>query len=125
MRERKGEKAGWTLGWCGGFLWVLILSIVFFLQHKILQGILGLTVVILALAVIWLFAPWKKPTTKFWILYLYPYAVFLISIVWVVWAYGGLKELGLNWWNVLWLLPMLTPIFSTGNRRWIDGENQP
>lgn len=125
MSKRKGEKAGWTLGWCGGFLWVLILSVVFFLQHKILQGILGLSVVILALAVILLFAPWKKPTTKFWILYLFPYAVFLISIVWAVWAYGGFKALGLNWWNVLWLLPMLTPIFSSGNRRWIDGENQP
>lgn len=124
MGERKGEKAGWTLGWCGGFLWVLILSVVFFIQSRVLQGILGLSVVMLALAVIWLFAPWKKPTTKFLILYLFPYTVFLISIVWAVWTYGGVKACGLNWWNFLWLLAFFTPIFTNDNRRWIDGEKQ-
>ncbi|MCX7830069.1 MAG: hypothetical protein N2445_03290, partial [Acidobacteria bacterium] len=87
MGNRKGEKLGWTLGWCGGFFWVLILSILFFFQSKIFEGIIGIAIVLMAISVIFFFAPWKKPSAKFWKLSMFPYSVFLISIVWAIWSY--------------------------------------
>lgn len=122
MNERKGEKAGWIFGWLGGFLWVIILSTVLFFQEKRGEGAIGFGIFILALAIISIFAPWKMPATKFWKVSLLPYSVFLFSIIWAVWAFGGLKPLGLTWWNFSWIIPIFIPIITMGNRRWIDGE---
>lgn len=30
--SRRGEKIGWTVGWIGGFLWIVILSIIFYIK---------------------------------------------------------------------------------------------
>lgn len=122
MRERTGEKIGWTGGWMGGFLWVAVLSIVFIYQGKHLQGFLGLSLVCIAFVMIIFFTPWRFPATPYWKLMFAPYGLFLLSVLWAIWSYGGAGSLGLNWWNMLWIFPVLTPWASIGKRKWTDGS---
>lgn len=120
MKDRMGEKIGWTAGWTGGFIWVLILSIVFLFQGKTEQGLLGIVLVLTSMFIIILFAPWRFSSTHYWKLMLAPYGMFFLSIVWAVWSYGGFGVIGLNWWNLLWLVPMLTPFGIVSKRKWSD-----
>ncbi|MCZ7651802.1 MAG: hypothetical protein M5U13_11845 [Thermoanaerobaculia bacterium] len=120
VRERTGEKVGWTAGWAGGFIWVLALSGVFLFQGKTAQGAAGMALVGAAACAIHCFAPWRFPSAPYGTLMLAPYGVFFLSIAWAVWAYGGLGAAGLNWWNLLWLLPMLTPFGILSRRKWTD-----
>lgn len=120
--DRRGEKLGWIGGWAGGFIWVLVLSMLFLYQHKFEQAVLGLILNALALAAIYGFAPWRHPLTPYWKLMLVPYALFFISFLWAAWGFDGLGALGLNWWNLLWLLPALSPFGLLGNRRWRQSD---
>jgi hypothetical protein len=122
MTDRKGEKLGWTGGWLGGFVWVAILALVFLFQGRTAQGLVGLALTGAAAGVIIRCAPWRFPRTPYWRLMLAPYAAFFLSIAWAVWAYGGLAAVGLNWWNLAWLLPMLIPLGTLSKRTWADGE---
>lgn len=123
--SRRGEKIGWTAGWTGGFIWVFILSIVFLLQQKISQGMSGMLLTIVAVVSIVFFSPWRFPSTPYWKLMLVPYGIFLLSIVWAVWSYGGLASAGLNWWNSMWMLSLLFPLAGLHNRKWADSAVQP
>ena len=118
--DRKGEKAGWTWGWLGGFIWVAALATLFFFQGKCGPGWAGIALVALAVAAILCCAPWRFPRTPYWKLMLAPYAVFLLSAVWAFWGFGGFKESGLNWWNFLWLASILSPLLILGRRKWSD-----
>jgi hypothetical protein len=120
MKNRNGEKIGWTFGWMGGFLWAAILAVVFLFQQKWDKGIAGLVLVSLAVFFILIFAPWKRPDTRCWKLMVPLYTVLILSAVWVVWAFGGLRGAGMNWWNMLWLLPTLIPFYTIGRRTWND-----
>lgn len=125
LENRKAEKIGWSLGWSGGFLWILILAVFFLVQERLAESILGFFVFTIAMLGVFLFSPWRNPQTPFWKLFLVPYFIFLLSIIWVIWAYGGVKSLNLNWWNLFWLIPLLIPTFtSRGRRRWVDGNTQ-
>jgi len=118
--KRKGEKIGWAAGWIGGFIWVIILSMIFLVQGKWLSAGLGLLLVCAAAFVILRCAPWRYPDTPYWKLMLGPYAVFFVSVTWAVWSYGGADMLELNWWNFLWLLPVLIPFGALSMRKWSD-----
>jgi hypothetical protein len=120
MKDRMGEKIGWTAGWMGGFIWVFVLSIVFYFQGKSVQGLLGLTLTVIATITVLIFAPWRFSSTPYWKLMLAPYCLFFFSIVWAIWSYGGLGSLGFNWWNLLWLIPLLLPFGSWSKRKWAD-----
>ncbi len=120
--ERKGEKAGWTWGWIGGFLWVAIVALVFLAQGKIAAGCTGLLVFVTAIWAIRRFAPWCHPATPYWRLYLSLYLLFLLTIPWAIWEFGGLGDEQLNGWLLLGLLPTLTPIFINGRKTWAEGE---
>ncbi len=122
--NRRGEKIGWTAGWAGGFIWVFILSIVFLFQGKIEQGVLGMVLAGASLFMILFFAPWRFASTHYWKLMLAPYGIFFLSIAWAIWSYGGLSAIGLNWWNLLWLLTMLTPFGVLSKRKWTDSIAQ-
>ncbi|WP_028324886.1 hypothetical protein [Desulfatirhabdium butyrativorans] len=122
--DRKGEKIGWTAGWLGGFIWVLALSLVFLYQGKVAQGLLGILLSGVAIIAILHFSPWRHQTTLYWKLMLAPYGLFFLSIVWAVRSYGGLEAIGLNWWNLLWLIPCLSPFGMLSNRKWSGSENQ-
>ncbi len=120
MNDRIGEKIGWIAGWAGGFIWVLLLSIIFFSQGKTEQGIIGIALIGASALIIFFFSPWRFPSTHFWKLMLAPYTIFFLSIAWAVWSYGGVNAIGLNWWNLMYLLPMLTPFGVLSKKKWSD-----
>ena len=118
MNERKGEKWGWLGGWLGGFIWVVILSVIFLIQNKWPQGIIGMGVTGVAVFLIYMCAPWRHPDTPYWKLMLPVYLAFFGAVAWALWSYGGAREIGLNWWNCFWVLPLLLPFVTAGRRRW-------
>lgn len=123
MTDRRGEKIGWTAGWMGGFIWVVVLSVVFIVQGRTLQGCLGLVLACIAVGCILALSPWQFPWTPFWKLMMVPYILFLASAAWAIWSYGpAVRESGLNWWNILWILPIFSPFITVGRRRWMDGD---
>jgi hypothetical protein len=122
MAGRKGEKIGWLAGWAGGFLWVLILAIVFLVQGKWMAGVTGLVLVAVALAGISLLAPWRHPETPYWKLLILPTGLLWATIAWAIWAFGGLEAASGDWWTLLWLIPMLIPFGVIGRRSWADSD---
>ncbi len=120
MEKRTGEKIGWVGGWIGAFIWVAILSILFFYQEKLLQGVLGFALTAMALSSIGFLTPWRFPETPYWKLMLVPYSFFLLSFLWAFWAFGGCEASGLAWWNFSWVLALLVPFIILGKRKWSD-----
>jgi phosphatidylserine synthase len=116
--SRKGEKIGWIGGWIGGFIWLCILSNVWLIQGKLKNGILGISLFIIAILFIIILSPWKFPRTKYWKLMSPIYAVFFLSIFLCVYLLGGLKSVGLNWLSFFWIIPCLIPFATVGNRSW-------
>jgi uncharacterized protein (DUF952 family) len=121
MSTRGGEKAGWSVGWAGGFLWVGILAVVFLVQGNTLAGVSGLVLVAVAAAAIGAFAPWRHPDTPYWKLMLPLYALLGLSVAWAVMAFGA-GVIGLTGWSLLAFLPLLIPFGSVGGRRWREGD---
>ena len=124
MADRRGEKIGWTGGFLGGFLWVLILSIVLLCQGSRDHALLGLVITAIAGFSILYFSPWRFPSTPYWKLLILPYGAFFISVVWAIWAYGGPHSIGFSWWSLLLLLPLLVPIGRLYNKKWSDFDDQ-
>jgi len=124
VNDRRGEKIGWTAGWLGGFIWVLALAVVMVLQKKHAQGLLGLALAGAAAVAVVRITPWRFPKAPYWKLMLAPYGLFCLSVVWGVWAFGGLRGAGLTWWNLLWLAPLLLPIVGSGRRTWAGSGAQ-
>jgi Na+-driven multidrug efflux pump len=122
MTDRKGEKIGWTAGWSGGFIWVVILSVMFFFQGKMIQCFTGLALCAAAFALIVLCAPWCHQTTAYWKLMIPIYALFFLTFGWAVWAFGGLEGSGLHWWCLLWVLPALIPLGTLGRKTWSSDD---
>lgn len=122
MRERKGEMTGWTGGWLGGFLWLFLLSILSFVHGRVVNGLAGSVLFLVAVVIIMCMSPWRHPDTKYWKLMLPIYAVFVISVGLFIWNSGGLDRLGLSWWSILWLLPVFLPFITMGSRCWNDGN---
>ncbi len=120
--NRKGEKIGWIGGWLGGFIWLILLSAVWIVQGKISNGMMGIILFIFAVSLIFMLAPWKHPNTKYWKLMLPIYSLFFISVALAIYLYDELKNVGLTWMSLLWIIPCLIPLVTAGNRKWnIDG----
>ncbi|RPH47620.1 MAG: hypothetical protein EHM85_19390 [Desulfobacteraceae bacterium] len=124
MVDRLGEKIGWTAGWLGGFIWVVIMSVIFLFREKYLAGLTGLLLFSAAIAGILYFSPWRHPTTSYWKLMTAPYGAFFASVIWVILAFGGIKATGLDWWLLFWSMPLLIPFASLCKRRWSDFDAQ-
>lgn len=71
------------------------------------------------------FTPWRHPSTSYWKLMLAPYGLFFIAVAWAAWSFGGIEVIGFNWWNLLWLLPALSPFGLLSNRKWAESDAQP
>jgi hypothetical protein len=117
MGTRSGEKIGWIGGWSGGFLWLLILSVIWLVKKQPLFAVLGILLVALALGCIVMLAPWRHPHTPYWKLFLPIYLVLFAAVGLAVWA-GGFAGLHLGWGSLFWLLPLFIPFATAGNRRW-------
>jgi len=122
MSDRRGEKIGWTYGWLGGFIWVGALAAVFLFQTRWMQGFTGLILLCAAVSAIVLLAPWRHPSVSYGKLLIVPYGLFFASVAWAVWAFGGLKAAGMDWWSMLWLIPLLIPFGILSKRRWNDSK---
>ncbi|MBV5310851.1 hypothetical protein, partial [Chromatium okenii] len=122
INTRRGEQLGWKFGWLGGFIWVAVLSGVFFWQGKWLESASGVLLSITAIAAIHKFAPWHYPTQPYWKLMLAPYSLMGASIVWAIWVFGGITANDFNAWSLLSLLPLLIPFGTLSRRTWVDGE---
>ncbi len=118
MQERKGEKIGWIGGWTGGFIWLVLLSVLWLAQGKMRLATAGIGLVALAMLCMILLAPWKHPETKYWKLMLPLYAVLMTAVVVVVWLEGGPARLGLSGWSLLACLPLFLPFLTAGRRTW-------
>jgi len=123
-KERTGEKAGWIGGWAGSFIWVLILAGQFFYRQRFGPGMLGIALTAAAIVAVLYCVPWRHPSTPYWKLMLAPYGFFFIAIAWAGWSFGGIESLGLNWWNLLWLLPALSPFGLLSSKRRAESDTQ-
>jgi hypothetical protein len=85
------------------------------------EGLSGLAFICLAALLIFATLPWRHPRTSFWKLMLPAYVVLGLSVAWAVWSFGT-KDSGLNWWSMLWALPILIPFGTMGRRRWSDAD---
>jgi hypothetical protein len=123
MAGRRGEKLGWIGGWLGGFVWVLILAVVFLVQGRWLEAAVGLLLVAVACLTVVLSSPWRHPKTRYRVLMIPVYALFFLSVAWGVWATEDPRRMGFNsWWALLLVLPVLSPLWTAGSRRWEDGD---
>jgi len=126
MSTRKQEKLGWTVGWLGGFVWVLILSVIFLVQGRMPRAVIGLVIGGASIATIFLASPWRHPDTTYRRLMIPIYIGFFVAVAWAVWASDDPRTLGIrSWWALFLLLPLLTPVWAAGRRRWNDGETRP
>jgi len=120
--SRRGEKIGWIGGFCGGFVWLFLLSVVWLFQGKLDMGLLALSQFIVAICFILLFSPWRSPKTRYWKLLLPIYAIFFLSLFTSIWGYGGLAAVGLNRFSFLWIFLFLIPFATIGKRTWDDKQ---
>jgi hypothetical protein len=120
--HRKGEKIGWIGGWCGAFLWVLVMSIVLLAKGRLSPAVLGMVIVAVAAILVFTLAPWKHPTVRYRNLIAPLYVPLGISIFWCAWSFGGLHQAGIGPWSAFLILPLLLPLITTGNHRWIDRQ---
>ena len=82
-----------------------------------IYGILGIIVFSVALLMILKFVPWRYPDTKYWKLMVPIYAIFLVSVIAVVYVLTGFNDLTRIQYG-FWIIPCLTPIAILGNRTW-------
>jgi hypothetical protein len=123
MPERRQEKLGWVGGWLGGFIWVLILSVLFLFQGRAREAGVGLLISGAACGTVFFCAPWRYPRTTYRRLMVPMYTLLFAAVAWGAWSLGDLRQAGIHsWWTLLLVLPVLMPLWSVGDRRWVDHD---
>jgi hypothetical protein len=124
---RSGEKAGWTLGWSGCFLWVLILAVVFLVRGQTAAGGTGILLAAAATGLIVALAPWRHPSTAYWKLMLPLYVAAAASVGWALLAFGPevLQGEGFPWWTTGLFLLLILSLWNSRCQRWSDGADGP
>jgi hypothetical protein len=124
MRERRGEKVGWLVGWTGGFVWLAILAVVGLVQGKLMLAVVCIGLVIAGVSMIFGLAPWRHPETRYWKLMLPLYVLLITAVAVIVWFEGGPARLGLSGRSLLACLPLFLPFVTAGGRTWMmDGRS--
>ncbi|HOO90260.1 MAG TPA: hypothetical protein PLA74_05500 [Syntrophales bacterium] len=118
MANRRGEKIGWIVGWFGSFLWVCLLSVIWLFQNRMIDGIMGIILFVIAITAIIAITPWRYPDTQYWKLMLPMYVLFFLAIALCIYRYGGLENTGLQWTAFFWIIPCLVPLIIIGRRTW-------
>ncbi len=88
MDCRGGEKWGWIGGIFGATCWILVGAGILLAQGKILQGLTGLALYVVAVAVSIACAPWRNPNTRYWKLMLAGLATPFGALSWAIWCFG-------------------------------------
>lgn len=128
MGARTGEKVGWLAGWAGGFLWVVVLGVVFLAQGRTAAGLAGVALAGAGMGAAWLARPWSHPGTTYRKLMLAPLAVLAATVPWAVLGFGldALRQERFTPWTLMPLGALiLLPLLTMGRRRWRDGEASP
>jgi hypothetical protein len=121
MKNRRGEKLGWTGGLLGGTVWMFIFAAYGFLGGDWRFGAVALGGGLCVVGLVIHLAPWKHPTTRYWKLFLPPVAVMILTAGVIVICWGhGLSPL--NWVPALLciFIPLLVP--DIRGKRWEDGN---
>lgn len=116
--KRIGEKIGWTMGWLGAFLWVGILAVVRLFQGRYPAGFGGIAIFTIALLLVALLAPWRRPDTAYWKLMLPMFVLSFLAAGLFIWDEGGMAAAGIHWWDIFPFLPLLMPLLFIGNKTW-------
>ena len=124
MNDRKGEKYGWTLGWIGGFLWVVVLAGFLVTQKRYFMSAINLSFFTVAVILVIYLAPWKHPDVQYWKLLLPIYAMLVGAVIVLLACFGFPGKVGYSWWSVLWLLPTLLPFRTAANRTWDEAKEE-
>jgi len=119
---RRGEALGWLIGWLGSLAWLVALAWLLTARGAWLMGAAGGALFVLGLTLTWRLAPWRHPETPYWRLLLPLYLPLGVGVTWAIAASGGWASSGLSGWEALWCVPLLSPLFTIGARRWQDGE---
>ena len=122
LPTRRGEKLGWLGGFAGGFLWILVLALVFLGRGELVAGLVGLAFSVLGYGAVVRLSPWRYPDTPYWRLLLPPYLALVAAVPWAIWGFGPEEAAGLNWWQLMPLLALFSPFVTIGSRRWRDGD---
>ncbi len=117
---RRGEKLGWLIGWSGGFVWLLALAVVWLVEGRVWVAAAGILLWLAAELFVVRFTPWRYPGTRYFWLMLPLYLILIAATVLVMVGFGKKELSARDWSSFAWILPMLTPLFILGRRRW-DG----
>jgi len=120
--ERKGEKIGWIGGWIGSFLWLGVLACLLLVNGRTPYGLIGIILFCLAVFLIISFEPSKHPETRYWRLMLPMYVLLALSICFSIYAFGGMRKIGLNAFSFLWIVPLFLPMLTMGSKKWNEKE---
>ncbi len=115
--KQKWMKLGWLSFAIAEVVWIVPFSIIWLIHGKYIFGIMGILLFCIALFLISAFVPWKYPNTKFWKLLIPPYAMFIMSIILLLYVLTGFNNLDDIQYGV-WLIPCFVPFFSLGYRTW-------
>lgn len=125
MAGRNGQKWGWTLGFLGASVWMLLASLCAFVYTKLAFGAFFLGLFALSVTAVIVLAPWKHPQTRMWRLFLPLYLLQLLGLVvglqFEAGAIRGREMRPLIQAIVLGGLPLVT----LGSQKWSDGEPDP
>jgi len=117
---RRGEKLGWTIGWLGAFCWLPLIGGILVVNGEALWGTVACFLALVGIVLVVVLSPWRHPGTRFWKLMIPIYAVLLASAVLLAALMMKTDPEHLEWMTLLWLLPVLMPLVSIGNRRWAE-----
>ena len=121
MKNRRGEKLGWTFGLLGGTVWMFVLAASGLFGGNWRFGVVALVGGCCVVGLVIRLAPWKHPTTQFWKLFVPPLALMILTagVLLSGWGHG----LSLVDWTpglLLIVFPLLIPDIRA--RRWEDGD---
>jgi uncharacterized membrane protein YfcA len=122
MRNRRGEKLGWTLGGLGGSLWMIPVSILSFWSGRFVFGLVGLGLFALAVTSVVYLAPWRHPRVRCWRLLLPCCAVVALAGILLLGVEGSPYVRRLLWGQVPLMMVFASPLSPVGRLRWQDRE---
>jgi len=117
-----GPRLGWLLGGLGSLLWLPIMAVVWMVKGSLLLPLIAFAVCLAGVVYLFLFAPWRHPTTPIRRIYLGLLGILLAEAVIAILQYRDSITLdqGLLL-PVLWVF--VIPFFSLGRKSW--SELQP
>ncbi len=120
MFNKRMFKLSWYLGWLGTFSWLYGFTVYFLFLNLIIGAISGVILSLISVIAIFLTAPWKYPNTKYYILLSPCFLVLTASILWLIYYLQPITKEAFSPFWFSWVIFMILPIISLGNKTWND-----